>query len=183
MRDRLRRLWLRLVAYGALEPRFRSGRWRIRAEALPRLRPYWERQQAAYEKARRLFEEVNYCRECTLGCCSGAFNRFTVYDHVSHVVAGLTAAPPWSYCLHPFASYRCNRVDDGLCPFFVPGKGCGLPYEVRPATCVWWICARMQKEFDATRLRELAAIRRMIDEAHTGYARVLLIGGMERAPR
>jgi hypothetical protein len=171
-------LMLRGIAFYIMEPKFRRG-GRIRPQAVERLKPALKELNAAYEDARQFFVRVDMCRTCAVGCCGGDFNRYTVFDHISHVVAKVKEPLEWGYRLYPFSSYSRNKREDGWCRGFVQGKGCGIAYSLRPAICVWGICERMDAELDTSRKAFLDELRRRIDRVHWDYVRILVFGGIQ----
>lgn len=182
-RDKIRRLALRVIAYFVLEPALLSGRWRIRLGVLGELSEVGARQRLIYREVEDFFCHVDLCKRCGADCCTGAFDRFSVYDRIGHMVLGLGSEYGWGYRLKPFGSYAFNRRDEGWCRGFVTGKGCRYPYEARPSVCVWWVCARMRAGFGDKEVRFLARVRREMDEVHWAYAMKLLFGGLERVER
>ena len=179
--DRLEHLFLNAAAYYVFEPRFRSGKWWVADRARPRLERALALRAAAYDDARAFFhEELHFCKGCDAPCCWGKFDRFTVYDHIAHLTAGVTDPPPWRYTLHPVHSYAVNRDDEGLCLYLAPGEGCRLDYSLRPAMCVWGTCSAMLPKLGLDQRRRLHRIRRQIDRAHLRFAVTLLFGGMRK---
>ena len=81
---KFRHLFLNSIAYYILEPMFKSGNWRIRNNVKAQLKESLEIVYSNYEKAFLFFRKANVCSKCSIGysCCTGAFNRFTVYDHI-----------------------------------------------------------------------------------------------------
>ena len=181
--DKLSHFGLRLCAFYWLAPRLRSGRWRISARAVERLRPTVPELSGVYDSAQEFFrDEVGMCQTCHVGCCGGAFDRFCVYDHISQVIAGNPNPPLWGYRLHLVHSYQKNRVREGWCRHYDPARGCVLNYRLRPSMCVWFSCSRMREILDADKLDAVRRLRRRFDRVQWRYARVLIFGGLERAP-
>lgn len=179
---KLEHFFLNTVAWAILEPLFRNG-WRVSERARVKLAPYLDDLMTDYDRGQIFFDKVDMCRTCPTVCCSGNFNRFTVYDQITHQLMQLEKKPEYKYRLRPVASYKLNVVEEGMCSFFVPGKGCGLPYRERPAMCNWWICGKMKTAFDKDRHQTVRTIRDEVDRVHRAYVRVLLTGGLERKPR
>jgi hypothetical protein len=180
MISKISHVLLNSMAYFILEPRFRSGRWIVPEETLAQLKPSLERMYAAYDTSRAIFLRVDVCHDCGGICCTGNYNRFTVYDHVSHLIACYHDAPDWKYTLHPFKSAAVNRAHDGLCPHVSPGKGCAYEYHYRPSVCIWWTCDKIQERLTADDRRTLRQVRSEIDKVLWKYALTLLFGGMRR---
>lgn len=175
--------FLNTMAWLVLEPLFRSGRWQITDRAKATLKPYLESLMVAYDGGQIFFNKVDMCRTCPTVCCSGNFNRFTVYDRITHQLMGVQPTPEYRYRLRPVGSYKLNVVETGICSNFVPGKGCGLPYRNRPAMCNWWICGKMKTAFDSRRHTQVRTIRDEVDRVQRAYVWTLLLGGMKRTAR
>lgn len=180
MISKLSHVLLNTLAWLLLERRFLSHRWRIKPDALARLQPCLLDLYATYERGRVFFNEVDICRTCSSTCCAGAYNRFTVYDHVSDRIGCYPDTLKWGYRLRPFGSYRLNRVDKGFCPLYVAGRGCSVEYRRRPSVCIWWICRDMKARFTPEQKHLVTDLRKKIDRVFWMYAYVLLSGGMER---
>jgi len=181
--DSISRIILRCVAFFVLEPRLKSGQWMIPASVLDRLRPELDDLFSMHDKAKQMFSELEICVTCSGVCCMGGYSRFTVFDHVVHLLTGLQKPPEWTYRLYPFRSYALNRFDEGLCPYLDLGKGCTLSYNNRPSVCVYWVCGKMQKVLEPAHEKMLIELRRRIDTFHWKVARALLLGGMKRKSR
>jgi hypothetical protein len=177
MIQRVGHLLLRGVAFYLLEPKFRRG-YEMQLQAVERLKPALKELSEACEDARQFFAGMDMCRACPGGCCGGNFSRYTVFDHISRVVANVEEPLEWGYRLYPFSSYERNRREDGWCMAFVQGKGCSIAYSLRPAICVWGFCGKMEAELDASRKAFLNDLRRRIDRIHWTYVRVLVFGGI-----
>ena len=171
---------LYVITYFILEPRLKSGKWKVREKTLASLRPQYSKLCAAYDRAQLIFKRLDLCRSCGGECCYGDYNRFSIYDHISHLVSCMGNPPEWSYKLHPLRSHVLNRSDEGVCSHFIPGKGCRFSCGQRPSVCLWWTCEKMDKLLTGGDKRLLRNIRHGIDSVHWIYARSLLFGGMER---
>ena len=180
--NKLNSFILNTIAYLILEPMLLYGKWKIREDARRRLTTNLKKIIAIYDDAQAFFKQIDMCSTCTApSCCTGAYNRFTVYDHISHLVAGLKDPPNWGYRLHPTSSYAINRIDKGICLFLIEGTGCSLDFHIRPALCVWEInCTPMQLQLNNEEKRFAENIRVRIQRAYWTYVRVLLLGGLER---
>jgi len=136
-----------------------------------------------YKKAQSFFAKVGICSTCSGTCCHGDYNRFTVFDHIFHLVSGLKNLPEWKYRLYPLKSYALNRVDQGKCPCLIDGRGCRVDYIYRPTICIWWICDKMEALFDHEQKQYVNKFRQEIEKVHWEFVLVLLFGGMERTER
>ena len=171
---------LKIIAYYILEPRFRSGKWQIRKDCLESLRPDIKRLYALFDKAQDFFVNLNICSRCSGSCCYGAYNRFTVYDYIAGLINGSGTTLEWRYRLHPLWSYALNRVDKGICSYFVEGKGCSLGYTRRPAICILFYCDIIAKALTNKQRQFLIQLKHDIDDVHWKFAKVLLSGCMKR---
>ena len=175
--DFIRHFLLRLIAWGILEPRIRRGAV-LSPETLADLQQPLKLLRDTCAQAQVFFEELNLCRTCPAGCCGGDFSRFTVYDHIFHVAAGIAHPPGWGYRLFPVPRLRRHPSGKGMCGFFQHGKGCVLPYEIRPGLCVWWTCSRMNERFGKAEKARVMAIRHGFDAAYWEAAKILLRNGL-----
>lgn len=178
--DKINRFFLYCAAYYVLEPRFKSGAWTIRKESLVGLRRQTGILHQLACRAEGFFSSIGQCAICEGYCCHGAFNRFTVYDHIAHIVEGYEQAPQWGYSLRPIGSYAANRVDDGKCSGFIDGKGCKYERIFRPAICTWGVCEKMESSLAKEQKVFLRDLRRAIERAHLVFAWALLSGGMRK---
>jgi len=168
---------LRLIAWGILEPRIRRGAF-LSPETLADLQQPLKLLRDTCAQAQVFFEELNLCRTCPAGCCGGDFSRFTVYDHIFHVAAGIAHPPGWGYRLFPVPRLRRHPSGKGMCGLFQDGKGCVLPYEIRPGLCVWWTCSRMNERLGKAEKARVMAIRHGFDAAYREAAKILLRNGL-----
>ncbi len=179
--EKTSRLSLSLIAYYILEPKFRSGKWRMTGECKERLRRRLNGlHTSSYMQAQRFFTGLKMCPDCPGACCYGNYNRFTVFDHIGHLVSGMANPPEWGYRLYPMRSYALNRVDEGICPCLAEGQGCKISYVFRPTICIWWICDRMENIFDREQKEFIKRLRAEIEKAHWRFVLELLSRGMEK---
>ena len=171
---------LNLIACWILEPKLESGRWIISETAARELQQALQKRIDVMKAAQLLFKEVAMCDGCSGSCCRGDFSRFTVYDHISHLLLEMEKAPEWGYKLRPFKSYEYNRSDEGSCDYYIENQGCNLDLAVRPSQCIWYSCSGIDKSFTNDQRLRLKKMRRDLDGVFWSYVRVLLFGGMRR---
>ncbi|NQT23551.1 MAG: hypothetical protein HQ579_08980 [Candidatus Omnitrophica bacterium] len=180
MIDKTKRFLLNFSSYYILEPRFQSGKWRIKDTSLLSLRKDLSSLYDVYNEMKSFFDRVNMCPKCSGWCCHGNYNRFTIFDHIAHQIAGMKDRPKWGYLLRPVGSYLFNRVDSGTPPCLAEGKGCIYEYCFRPAICIWWICGDMEKVFTNEQKLFIGSRRKKIENIYRKFAFKLLFGGMEK---
>lgn len=180
--NKLSDLFLNSIAYFILEPRFKSGKWHIRQSHIEHLGLLVARFQMVCEEAGHFFRyEINLCSSCSASCCYGAHSRLSVYDYIGYLVSGVKNPPRWGYLLYPIKSYSRNRIATGVCPYFIPGKGCALEYCFRPAICCIYTCGKMEKAFTYKQRQFIRGLRQEVDRVHWRFALALLFGGMQKA--
>ncbi|MBN2302107.1 MAG: hypothetical protein JXN60_06265 [Lentisphaerae bacterium] len=174
------RLLLNLLTCFVLEPKFLSGEWRIKEDALAGLKSIKRERDLIYGRMFSIFHHLNVCRNCHATCCAGQYDRFTVFDHISDLASGSDASRPWGFRIRPVGSYAWNRDDTGVCQYFVEGKGCRLAVIERPEICVSYVCGRMREAMTDEQRSEIARLTNMLRGIRWKYIRVLLMGGMEK---
>lgn len=83
-----------------------------------------------YEKAGNI-----ECLKCGK-CCRGGHGRFTVYDHIAHLMAGVNYK--WEFKLYPFRP-DIKNYKEGICRY-LGNNGCIIPYKFRPYICAMSFC-------------------------------------------